>query len=381
MDPREGDSGAAGIAKVRRSIMTGMSALTGMVALDGVALSLQGCGGSDGGAMPPPPGNPDTIAPAITTVFPANGAEVSDLATQVLATFSEVVDASTVTSASFQATLSAGGAAVSGTVAASGNTATFTPASALRAGTQYQFRVTTAVRDLAGNPLASDFAWTFSTAATATVPTLGAHGLSYKNDGPLGRSVVVDLGTTAAARSTLVACVGRGVIGSHRIPTDNKGNVFSQADSAHAYIPRWPNSGTALYVAELATGGSGHLVTADNNVTPTDEVTLAVVEVRNGSRATARWNQVQSGDPVQSLSVTTSGPATLVAFWWGDADGSVAHAAVPGNGFSRIDAALAAGSLVQCAVAVREVQSAGTYSVTWTTTPQQGAQLWLVAVQ
>jgi len=277
--------------------------------------------------------------------------------------------------------LSAGGAAVSGTVAASGNTATFTPVSALRAGMQYQFRVTTAVRDLAGNPLASDFAWTFATAATATVPTMGAHGLSYKNDGPLGRSVVVDLGTTEAARSTLVACVGRGVIGSHRIPTDNKGNVFSQADSAHAYIPRWPNSGTALYVAELATGGSGHSVTADNNVTPTDEVTLAVVEVRNGSRATARWNQVQSGDPVQSLSVTTSGPATLVAFWWGDADGSVAHAAVPGNGFSRIDAALAAGSLVQCAVAVREVQSAGTYSVTWTTTPQQGAQLWLVAVQ
>jgi len=358
-----------------------MSALTGAITLNTVAASLQACGGSDESPAPSPPGTTDTTAPVVTAVFPANGAETSDLATQILVTFSEAVDASTVTPASFRATEAGGGANVTGSITVSGNTATFTPATALQPGKQYQFRITAAIRDIAGNALPADFSWAFSTSATAVLPTAGTHGLSYKNDGPLGSSIVVDLGTTAATRSTLVACVGRGVIGSHRAPTDNMGNLFVQADSTHAYIPRWPNSGTALYIAETATGGPNHAVTADNSVTPTDEVTVAVVEVRNGGGVTTRWNQVQSGDPVQSQSIVTTGPATLVAFWWGDADGSVAHAAVPGNGFVRIDTALAAGSLVQCAVAVREVQSAGTYSVSWTATPQQGAQLWLVAVQ
>jgi hypothetical protein len=32
-------------------------------------------------------------------------------------------------------------------------------------------------------------------------------------------------------------------------------------------------------------------------------------------------------------------------------------------------------------VAVRQVSAAGTYNVTWTSTPIQGAQLWLAAVQ
>jgi hypothetical protein len=79
--------------------------------------------------------------------------------------------------------------------------------------------------------------------------------------------------------------------------------------------------------------------------------------------------------------VTTTGPATLVAFWWGDAGAEGQKNATPGDGFTRVDAILDEGSLVQCAVAVRDVDAAGTYSVTWTATPLQGAQLWLVAVE
>jgi len=36
---------------------------------------------------------------------------------------------------------------------------------------------------------------------------------------------------------------------------------------------------------------------------------------------------------------------------------------------------------VQCAVAVKEVSAAGEYEVTWTATPRQAAQLWLMALQ
>lgn len=368
-------------ATLRRSLVVSIGASAGAVMLGGVALSLQACGGGDDGTAPPTPSNPDITPPVVSAVFPANGGETADLATVVLATFSEAMDASTLTPSSFRVTLVSNGAALPGLVSVSGNTSTFTPAALLTPGTQYQVRVAMTARDLAGNSLATDFTWLFSTAAAAVVPSTGAHGLAYKNNGVLGRSVTVDLGTTQAARSTLLACVGRGVIGSHLVPTDSKANQFFQIETAHAYVPRWPNSGTALYAAASASGGANHVVTADNNTTPTDEVTLAVVEVRNGGSVNARWNQIQAGDPVESLTITTTGPATLVAFWWGDADGSVAHSVTPGNGFARVDAVLLAGSLVQCAVATREVSAAGTYGASWISTPQQGAQLWLVAVQ
>ena len=94
------------------------------------------------------------------------------------------------------------------------------------------------------------------------------------------------------------------------------------------------------------------------------------------------WNEVVTG-PLTSRTVRTTGPATLIAFWWGDGferDGP-GYTAVPNNGFTVTDSVLMSGSLIQCAVAVRTVSAAGTYDVTWTATPVQGAQLWLVAVE
>ena len=83
----------------------------------------------------------------------------------------------------------------------------------------------------------------------------------------------------------------------------------------------------------------------------------------------------------QQARLAEAGPATLVAYWWGDAGVDDDKTAVPDNGFTVVDSILLAGALVQCAVATKEVAEAGTYDVTWTATPTQGAQLWLVAVQ
>lgn len=63
------------------------------------------------------------------------------------------------------------------------------------------------------------------------------------------------------------------------------------------------------------------------------------------------------------------------------ASGAENKTAVPNNGFTVIDSVLAEGELVQAAVAVKNVAQAGTYDGTWTATPRQGAQLYLVAVQ
>jgi len=115
---------------------------------------------------PPPPPSSDTTPPSVSSTAPADGASNVAANAPVAVTFSETVDASTLTASSFQ--VSAGGAGVGGTVTVSGNgkTATFTPASDLLPGTVYAGTVTTAVRDLAGNPLGVPYDWTFTTVAS-----------------------------------------------------------------------------------------------------------------------------------------------------------------------------------------------------------------------
>lgn len=210
-------------------------------------------------------------------------------------------------------------------------------------------------------------------------PRLGAHVLAYQrintNVSPLTAPPI----TTQGAGSTIVVSIGRGAFSATAAPTDNKGNTYAQLGTAHTYT-QWPSSGTALYAVTGAIGGTDHTLAAP---TPeTDEITMAAVEVLDGGTIhDVQWNEVLAPDPLTSPSVTTTGPATLIAFWWGDAGVDDDKTAVPDSGFVVVDRILLAGALVQCAVATREVSAAGTYDVTWTATPTQGAQLWIVAVQ
>ena len=84
------------------------------------------------------------------------------------ATFSEAMDPATINTANFLVT-GPGTTPVTGTVTydVSSKIATFTPASHLAANTVYTVTITTGAKDLAGNALASNYAWSFTTAATA----------------------------------------------------------------------------------------------------------------------------------------------------------------------------------------------------------------------
>jgi hypothetical protein len=75
--------------------------------------------------------------------------------------------ASTINGTTF--TLKQGTTSVSGTVAYSGKTATFTPSNMLAASTTYTATITTGAKDLAGNALAANIVWTFITGASASV--------------------------------------------------------------------------------------------------------------------------------------------------------------------------------------------------------------------
>ena len=116
----------------------------------------------------------DTTPPTVTLTVPANAATSVSTNTKITATFSEAMDPLTITTTTF--TLKQGATAVSGTVTYSGVTAVFTPPSILAASNTYTATITTGAKDLAGNGLASDKVWTFTTGAApdTTAPTVSS---------------------------------------------------------------------------------------------------------------------------------------------------------------------------------------------------------------
>jgi hypothetical protein len=210
-------------------------------------------------------------------------------------------------------------------------------------------------------------------------PTGGVHTLAFfacDGSGGLTTSSI----TTQTSGSTILAWVGRGDTNGFTgtVPLDNKTNIYSLL-GFYDYSPLYPSSGEALYAVLSATGGSGYRVTAPVPAGG-DEITLAVVEVKNGGAIQdARFNKVLS-PPHISQNVTTTSAATLIAIWAGDS-GAASVTAVPNNGFTTIDSQLLSSCDVEAVVATKDVPAAGTYNVTWTATPSQGAHLWLVAVQ
>ncbi|HEX8340413.1 MAG TPA: Ig-like domain-containing protein [Tepidisphaeraceae bacterium] len=115
----------------------------------------------------------DTTAPTVSVTDPAGNASGVALNKKIAATFSESMDPLTISAATF--TLKApGNTAVLGTVTYVGLTATFTPNSTLAANTTFTATITTGAKDLAGNALASNKVWTFTTGATpdTTPPTV-----------------------------------------------------------------------------------------------------------------------------------------------------------------------------------------------------------------
>jgi hypothetical protein len=228
--------------------------------------------------------------------------------------------------------------------------------------------------------------------APAAAIAIGAAALAQRiySTGPATGTLTTGPVTTQPG-SLLLASAARGTwSASPGAPTDSYGNAFALAGATHSYAD-WPTSQTGLYGIAAATGGANHtfsLAWGDIGGTG-DEISLSVVEVRGAtSIESSSWVERAAASSITSASVTTKGPAMLVAWWWGSGGvrpmGAL-HVAVPGDGFTILPAAtglesLSSNGYIQVAVAYRAVAAAGTYSVTWTT-DSEGAQLYLVAVR
>ncbi|MBC7962108.1 MAG: Ig-like domain-containing protein, partial [Steroidobacteraceae bacterium] len=215
----------------------------------------------------------DSIAPTVTLVNPAVLATGVCVNKTIAATFSEALDPLTVNTTNFKvtgATGVTGVTAVTGTVTynAASRIATFTPAGNLAANTTYTATITTGVKDLAGNALAVNKIWTFTTTTTSACTTSVALGAAAPFGGFGGGSGMTNqgvftvingnIGTTAA--STLIT-------GFH----DSGANVYTETTSNIGAV-----NGT-IYTATAPPGSAPGVIaaaaalaaqTAFNNLSP-----------------------------------------------------------------------------------------------------------------
>jgi hypothetical protein len=216
----------------------------------------------------------------------------------------------------------------------------------------------------------------------AASAVLGAHVLLWHEDGagpPIATTPAI---TTQVSGSSLIA-FSAGYASNTLGPTDNKGNPWQPLGAPVVYRGYNGVFNVKAYLVNAARGGAGHTLSIVKNGAPSGEITVPFIEVRQSTALhDVAQNYPTAASVVSSGSVTTSEAATLVAVWWGDA-GGLTHSAVPNNGFSIIEnfVNLPPNSAVQCVVAVRQVAAAGTYQVSWTQAPTQGAVLWLFAFQ
>lgn len=110
-------------------------------------------------------GGGDITAPTVTATYPTNGQTGRPVTDSVVIFFNKALDGATVTTSSAYIT------GVTSSVSYNSGVITINPTSDLTPSTTYTVTITTAVTDSVGNPLASNYVFTFTTAAGGGVNT------------------------------------------------------------------------------------------------------------------------------------------------------------------------------------------------------------------
>ena len=260
---------------------------------------------------------PFTIAPALTVIseVPPNGASDVPINQVLTATFSQAVNCATVTTSSFFLTGPSG--AVAGTVACSSATATFTPASLLASNPTYTATLTTAIMDPQGDPLLSNFGWSFSTAplptVTATIPANGAIYVAINQVLTATFNGAMDCATLTTSSFTLTG------------PGGAVAGTVTCSDTSASFTPTSLLTASTIYTATITTGATnvGGAALASKYVwsfTTSPNPAVASTIPINGATGvpvnqvlSATFNEGINCSTVTSSTFTLSGPGGAVA--------------------------------------------------------------------
>lgn len=279
-------------------------------------------------------GREQTVSNAIPTVVstaPANNATGVPTAQIITATFSEAMNAATISTSTF--TVTAPGGAVAGVVTYSGMTATFTPSAALAASTLYTGTITTGAADPLGNHLASNFVWTFT---TGTIPSvISTNPLNGATNVPINQKITatfsetMNSGTVTAAATFTLAVTTGGAAVPGTVTYVAATNTATFAPTANL-LPSTQYTATITTAAQSATGSalaSNHVWSFTTGKTADSTAPTVTLTVPASGATAVPTNQkiiATFSKPMDSATVVAAGTFTVAV-------AGVGGAAVPGT--------------------------------------------------
>jgi hypothetical protein len=186
------------------------------------------------------------VCPVVSATIPSDGATGVPLNQIISVTFNEEMNPTTINTSSIIITVA--GVVVPGTVSFSGNTATYSTTSILTANTLYTGTVTTAVKDLAGNALQTDYIWTFTTGinplVVSTDPANNATGVALNKI--ISATFNMPMNPLTLSTSTFTVLQGTTIL---------LGTV-SYSGSTVSFTPSSPLEANKIYTGTITTGAT-----------------------------------------------------------------------------------------------------------------------------
>lgn len=263
--------------------------------------------------------------PVVTSTVPTNGATGVAISQAISATFSEPMNAATIDAATFTLMSPSGPVAGSVTYNATGSVATFTPSAPLANSTLYTATVTTGAQNMAGEGLAANHAWSFTTiapplAVALTVPVNAATGVPVSQNLTATFNQPLNCQTIASPATTFTL--------TGPAKTAIAGAVSCAGDVA-TFTPNANLAYSTLYTATITTGAmdAAGISLASNFVwsfitlpAPTPPTVIATVPMNQATNVPikqavlATFSEAMNASTIDAANFTLAGPgATPVA--------------------------------------------------------------------
>jgi hypothetical protein len=281
---------------------------------------------------------PDTTPPTVARTSPASAGLNAPINTAVIATFSEAMDPLSLTTTTF--TVKQGETPISGKVTyGPGYVATFRPSNTLAANSLVTASLSTGVKDLDGNALATAFSWNFTTGTTKALGPAAVGLGTAENFAVLAKAAIStipastitgDIGVGPAAAtfitgfslvadstnvfSTSPQVIGKVYAANYAVPTpSNMTTAVSDMETAYTDAATRPTPD----FLNLASGNIGGLTLAPGLYNWTSTVTIPS-DVTISGGADDVWIFQTTGDLTMSAAqhVTLSGNAQAKNIFW-----------------------------------------------------------------
>jgi Ice-binding-like/Bacterial Ig-like domain len=259
---------------------------------------------------------PNASDPFVISTDPASAATNVPLNQRIAATFNTPMDPSTISAVgTFTVAVAGGGAAVTGTVSYAGSTAVFTPTTNLIASTNYTATITTAAKDLTGDPMAANFTWSFATGLTAnlvlptitlTVPASAATAVPINQTISATFSTAMDPTTITNATFTVAVAGAGGAPVNGTVSYDPASQIATFAPLANLAA----NTQYTATVSNLVTDMTGNPLSTTTGAAP-DPWNFTTSAVVGTGQAPINLGSAGSFAVMATSSIASTGPVII----------------------------------------------------------------------